>query len=384
MKILFAADVSFNYYGKFQSVEQAQRVMNGTAEVFRSADFSMLNLENIFGNAEDHTPIYKSGPNLISSEDFVAFIDTLKPTAIGLANNHTGDFGEAPIFNTMNLLKKKGYLLTGAGANVEEAYRPVGFEKDGVQVAVFAVCENEFGTAKKNAAGSAGYDLTRVTHAIAGAREKGQLPIIYFHGGNESNPFPSTGKVALYRHFVDLGAAAVIAMHTHCPQGYEFYRGCPIVYSMGNFFFPDQSDRSKKWTTGYMTMLDITAESAKLDVIPYTFGMDHHTVMTGAEKEYFMNYLAFLNQEMADEDKLQRYFEAWCVIDGINGYTRNLNYRKEMLEEPVHTMTALKNLFSCEAHDELMRVSLNLIYEGRHNDLQPEIDMIRKLQNLEF
>ena len=41
------------------------------------------------------------------------------------------------------------------------------------------------------------------------------------------------GKTELYRHFIDIGAAAVIAMHTHCPQGYEIYNGAPIVYSKG-------------------------------------------------------------------------------------------------------------------------------------------------------
>ena len=72
--------------------------------------------------------------------------------------------------------------------------------------------------------------------------------------------FPSPAKTELYRHFVDLGARAVIAMHTHCPQGYEIYNGCPIIYSMGNFFFPLTRNRISTWDIGYMTMLDITKE----------------------------------------------------------------------------------------------------------------------------
>lgn len=64
----------------------------------------------------------------------------------------------------------------------------------------------------------------------------------------------------LYRHFIDLGAEAVIAMHTHCPQGYEFYNGKPIVYSMGNFFFPHKKDKEKSWYHGYMSELDISRD----------------------------------------------------------------------------------------------------------------------------
>ena len=244
MKILFAADMSFNYVPNLPSAAEAAGVMRETAAYFRRADFSVINLENIFGDPADHTPIEKSGPNLISHEGFCAYLDALKPTVVGLANNHGGDYGESALLQTAALLKKKGYTVIGAGKNAGEAYRPAILEKDGVRVAVIAVCENEFGCAGRNSAGTAGYHLTRLTKAILSAKEAGMLPIVYFHGGNEYNPFPSPGKVALYRHFIDLGARAVIAMHTHCPQGYEWYEGCPIVYSMGNFFFPSEGENT--------------------------------------------------------------------------------------------------------------------------------------------
>ena len=39
------------------------------------------------------------------------------------------------------------------------------------------------------------------------------------------------------REYIDAGADAVIGGHTHCLQGMEFYKGAPIVYSVGNFWF---------------------------------------------------------------------------------------------------------------------------------------------------
>ena len=105
---------------------------------------------------------------------------------------------------TMKLLKQKGYVTIGAGKNIDEAYEPAILEKDGVRVAVIAVCENEPGIAEEHQAGSAGYSLSRVSNAIWEAKERGELPIIFFHGGNEYNPFPSPGKTELYRHFVDI------------------------------------------------------------------------------------------------------------------------------------------------------------------------------------
>ena len=65
MKVVFGEDISFknvqNYDESF-----ANKAMAGVADVFQKADFSMVNLENIFGDPEKHTPIPKIGPNLIS------------------------------------------------------------------------------------------------------------------------------------------------------------------------------------------------------------------------------------------------------------------------------------------------------------------------------
>ena len=200
MKILFASDMSFNYFSEFPGKEAVRKTMEKTAEYFRRVDFSVVNLENILGIKAEHTPIPKDGPNLMSSEDFIEYIDTLSPSAVGLANNHSRDFGPAPMFRTMELLKERNYQVFGAGANITEAYKPAVFEKDGIRVEIFAVCENEFGVADDDLAGTAGYKLGRVKKAIKEASARGALPIIYFHGGNERNPFPSPGKLEMYRN----------------------------------------------------------------------------------------------------------------------------------------------------------------------------------------
>ncbi|MBQ8758445.1 MAG: CapA family protein, partial [Clostridia bacterium] len=278
MKILFASDMSFNYFPAFPGNDTATETMKETASVFASADFSVVNLENILGNKNDYTPIAKSGPNLNSDDDFVKYLEVLKPSAVGLANNHTGDYGDGAIRHTFEMLQSKNIKVFGAGENIKEAYMPAVFEKDGARVAVIAVCENEFGIAEDERPGAAGYSLGLVAKSIADAHNKGMLPVIYFHGGNEFNPFPSPGKTELYRHFIDLGAKAVIAMHTHCPQGYETYNGCPIIYSMGNFFFPKPSEMKvlPSWNCGYMTMLSITNEEVSFEIMPYRFSMDTH------------------------------------------------------------------------------------------------------------
>ncbi len=379
MKILFAADMSFNYMPALPPKEEAERIMEQTAAYFKKADFSILNLENIFGKPEEHTPIVKAGPNLISDERFCWFVDKLNPTVVGLANNHSRDYGDSALLYTKEFLEKKGYIAIGAGKNIEEAYQPAILEKDGLKVAIIAVNENEFGIADVEQAGTAGYDLTRVTKAIFAAKEQGALPIVYFHGGNEHNPFPSPGKVGLYRHFIDLGAKAVIAMHTHCPQGYEYYEGAPIVYSMGNFFFPSKNERPT-WGVGYMSTLDISEKEIKLGVIPYSFDFDHHTPMDEEKKAKFMAYLEELCAPIGDPQELRKYFDGWCMVMGL----KYVGYLSFGLESEPPQQARLKNSFSCEAHNELIGNTIKIYFEGRVEEAKETVPTIERLQNTIF
>lgn len=388
MKIIFAADMSFNYLPKFPGVEAANACMKEAGALMASADFSMLNLENIFGVAENNIPLTKNGPNLISSPDFAAYVHALHPTVVGLANNHTKDYGEGPMTFTKELLEKDGYVCIGAGKNLEDAYRPAILEKDGTRVAIVAVCENEFGTADEQTSGTAGYRLSMVSHLIADAKNNGALPIIYFHGGHETYPYPSPARQELYRHFVELGAAAVICMHTHCPQGYEIYQGAPIVYSMGNLFFPNFPGMSEtsSWYYGYMSELVIENGNVSLLTHPYRFDTNAIYLLKGTEKDAFDAYMAYINKPIASAQALRDLFDSWCLVPSRFGYYQSLtSFDMELLADGNDKkITALKNVFGCEAHNELVKNMLFMIYENRVEAARAGVEKILTLQKMQI
>lgn len=385
MKILFGADMSFNYMPCFPGNENVHKAMKDTADKIKTADFSIVNLENIYGNKEDYVPIPKCGPNLISQDEYVEYIKALNPSVVGLANNHTGDFGEEAVLHTFDVLNKEGYPFIGAGANIYEAYKPYICSKDGVEVGIIAVCENEFGGAKENKAGSAGYNFTLLSKGIKDLLAKGIYPVIYFHGGNETNPFPSPGKKELYRHFVDMGAKAVVAMHTHCPQGYEIYDGCPIVYSMGNFFFPAvrEGDQST-WFCGYMTEINFEKEKTELKIYPYKFDFDGIYFLSGDSLDKFNKYIDQLSEVIADDRKLALYFDAWCARYGYDYAKYHMRFSEEMLKDNSQMSAGPRNLYTCEAHNELLKNFLILCYENRVEEAKVLLTEIEELQSVMF
>ena len=384
MKIIFAADMSFNYIQTLPTPQMARDAMREASELFASADASMLNLENIFGNASDHTPIIKNGPNLISSPAFAEYVRALRPTVVGLANNHTKDFGEAPMMYTKELLESDGMTVIGVGKNIEDAYRPALLEKDGVKISILAVCENEFGTADEERSGTAGYRLSLVSRFIADAKKSGSHPIVYFHGGHETYPYPSPARVELYRHFVDLGASAVICMHTHCPQGYEIYQGAPIVYSMGNFFFPHAGSCEPSWFCGYASELDISKSGIGLTIHPYRFDGDGIRLLDGEDRARFDAYMEYLNSPISSPKELRALFDSWCLVPSRFGYYQALSdfSTEQIADGNAARVTCIKNVFGCEAHNELVKNMLAMIYDGRIEQARAGVDKILALQNM--
>ena len=162
--------------------------------------------------------------------------------------------------------------------------------------------------------GSAGYEPRRLLRYIRAAKASYDYVILFFHGGNEHNPLPSPATRERYRLFCDMGADAVVATHTHCPQGWEIYDGKPIVYSMGNFLFKSSSPKQEDdpWYYGYLTELDLR-ENIGLRIIPYRFSQDLLYTDLSAAKE-MKAYLERLNGIIQDDGLLQHYFSGWAWL----------------------------------------------------------------------
>ena len=184
--------------------------------------------------------------------------------------------------------------------------------------------------------------------------------------------------------FLHIGADAVIAMHTHCPQGYEVYKGCPIVYSMGNFFFPSRKSPARTWFHGYMTVLDISAENISFEIIPYRFDSEKHHVLDGEEKEEFMRYINYLCEPICDKKRIADYFDAWSVYRGLNASLRHMHFTPEIQEGAPETLAQLKNLMCCEAHNELAKNTMKLVHDRRIEDAKKLVPEIEKLRNMEL
>jgi len=390
MKLLFTGDICFNYRLDVNR-DNSSDILCEMLPLFDEADYRLMNLETpIFDEGVGYR-ITKTGPNLTGRPENLSFLKTAGCDCAILANNHTGDFGDEALFQTLDYLDRAEIGRCGAGKNIEEAYRAWRCKKDGTTVSVIAVCENEFGLAEYNTPGAAGFSMERLSDAIVREHEVSEFVVVVYHGGNEHNPLPSPLCRDRLRMFIRLGADAVIGGHPHCVQGREYYDGKPIIYSMGNFYFPWSDgngifDEDASWRTGYVTML--TLESGRVPQIelhPYRTDADGTAVhlMHGEDKEAMMAYISRLSLLLHNDDYMRRHYMGWCVISGL-GYIRHMVSKPEYYDpqNPPENIAELRNLLSCEAHNELCRTTLKLAFEGRMAEAYENEPSVRALQKL--
>ena len=106
MKIVFAAD--FGIYSVKDEYDPTivSPGLDEPKRAMENADFRMLNLEKLFYFGGE--PILKSGPNIGMRKEYISALKHLKIDAVGLANNHTGDFDESNVLKNLYYLKENG------------------------------------------------------------------------------------------------------------------------------------------------------------------------------------------------------------------------------------------------------------------------------------
>ncbi|MCI9216600.1 MAG: CapA family protein [Dorea sp.] len=165
---------------------------------------------------------------------------------VSLANNHVYDFGEDAMLDTMDYLKEEGIPYVGGGRNKKEAKRPVYFIINGIKIGFVAASNAEITlytpAAEKDSPGILeAYDTEEYNQVIEDAAKECDYLIAYIHWGNEdTNQYTST-QTEQGTEFLDSGADIVVGGHPHVLQGIEFVDGRPVIYSMGDFWFNNET-----------------------------------------------------------------------------------------------------------------------------------------------
>jgi poly-gamma-glutamate capsule biosynthesis protein CapA/YwtB (metallophosphatase superfamily) len=235
----------------------------------------------------------------------VEVLEAAHMDACSLANNHTLDFEEQGLLDTLAHLDAAGIRYAGAGRDGEEAARPAILEES---VALVAFTDNEPPFAAGPGKPGTNYlpvsvepeVLRRVGEAIGAAREAGARTVVF---SNHWGPNMVERPRDLFRRFaravVDLGADVYYGHSAHVFQGVEIYRGKPILYDTGDFiddYAVDPRLRNDRSFLFRVSMEDGALE--RLELFPVILPYARVELARGTEREAILDRMVSLSAEM--------------------------------------------------------------------------------------
>lgn len=286
-------------------------LMGGALEELRGGDFAVANLECALTNAD--TRIRKCGPNLKGKPEYARVLAACGLTHLGMSNNHVMDFGEAAMRGTEQAVREAGLTPFGTGENDQDSRRAVYLEKEGVRVALLAVCEHEYSYALPGRYGANPFDPFDTMEDIARARAQADHVIVMYHGGKEQCQYPSPRLRKACHAMVRAGASLVLCQHSHCVGCREAYQGGEIVYGTGNFNFVGYLSHPH-WRSGLMVRAQVEKQSLQVEYLPLTVNQagDGIELAQGACGEEILAGFAARSEILQDDEKWHGEWRAFC------------------------------------------------------------------------
>ena len=128
-------------------------------------------------------------------------------------------------------------------------------------------------------------------------REQCDYLVVYVHWGIERKETPEDYQRSLGKQYIDAGADVVIGSHPHVLQGVEYYKGKPIVYSLGNFIFGSSIPKTA------LLKVQWDGENSKLTFVPGTSSAGYtRDLENTSQKSDFASYMTSISYGVSIEE----------------------------------------------------------------------------------
>jgi poly-gamma-glutamate capsule biosynthesis protein CapA/YwtB (metallophosphatase superfamily) len=245
-------------------------------EEMKHADLMMINNEFAYstrGKKEENKSFtFRAHP------DRVKILEDMGVDIVSLANNHALDYGQDALIDTFRTLDIAGIDYVGAGETMSRAKAPIYKTVANKTIAYVAASRVIFDMswyATDITPGMVGtYDPAIIVESIKEAKENSDFVVMFVHWGIERNSHPEKYQRKLAQAYIDAGADVVVGCHPHVMQGFEYYQGKLIAYSLGNYLFNNATKKS-----GMLKLYLSEDNSLKAQILP---------VMNKATKTYLL------------------------------------------------------------------------------------------------
>ncbi|MEU5943882.1 CapA family protein [Micromonospora sp. NPDC047548] len=291
LRLAFAGDVHFT--GRtLRLLDDPQTAFGRIAPVLRDADLTLVNLETAVTNRGTPQPkrYQFRSPETAYSALRAAGID-----AVSIANNHTLDYGQVGLLDTLDAAADANFPVFGAGRNADAAYAPWVSTVQGVRIAVLGMSQvHDLATQWKATETRPGiamaFDGARAIAAVRAARDQADLVIVFMHWGVEGNPCPTGEMKTFARQMAAAGADIVIGTHAHTLLADGWLGKTYVHYGLGNFLWYSNSHSTD---SGVLRLTVHGRTVIRTEFLPATVsGTGQPDLVSGAARERIEDKIA--------------------------------------------------------------------------------------------
>lgn len=223
---------------------------------------TQLNTANLECAVTDHQRPAPKTFNFKLSTSNVGVLNDANIRFVSLANNHSLDYFEQGLVESVQVLTDNGIACAGVGT-ADEAAKPAIVEHGGTKVAFLCYSDHyEEWRATPiyrgiNYINPGKYDRSKINAQLQDAARVADLVIVFIHWGPNWSWRPSKDIQQLAHDFIDGGADAVFGHSSHHVQGIEIRNGKPIVYGAGGFVDDYALDESYRNDLGFLYCLHL-------------------------------------------------------------------------------------------------------------------------------
>ena len=305
--ITFAGDILMDP-GYSAGAALTQRGAEGSFDeealaLMRGADLFVVN--NEFAWTAGGTAVSKEY-NFRADPKHVHILTDMGADLVTLGNNHTYDYGEEGLLDTLNTLDQEGIPYIGAGKTQADAERAMILTIGDFRISILnaeIILFNANPPAQTAVGDKPGtFDSYRpelLYDAVRRAKAESDYCIVVTHWGSEGKSTPNEKQLTVAKGAADAGADLIIGGHPHVLQGISHLGKVPVCYSLGNYLF-----HSGTYDTGVVQAVFRPSDRCleTLRFVPMQCRNMKVFTLSGAEKERLLNYMRSLSPDVQIDD----------------------------------------------------------------------------------
>jgi len=305
-RLSFVGDILLNgTVGDLIKAEGPLAPWNGVKDLLSSADITCGNLECAVGTTGTPIPgktwTFRADPATLQGLVESGF------DVVSLDNNHTLDFGQECLLETVDLLRAAGIGTIGAGADEAAAREPFIREVNGIRVGILATAvtvPSDTWAAKPDRPGIAvdypGW-FPGIVASIHDLSQQVDVVIVFVHWGDERTPAPVQWIERVHTAMRDAGAHAIIGSHPHVLHGVRYDGRTVTAYSLGNFVFSTNPAYPECQIGAILTLTVSKGKVDAVELVPTKIVWGKTYPMEGAERESVLATMSSLSRPMGSD-----------------------------------------------------------------------------------